>query len=286
MLKAAGIHRKRVSSAQLIDICRTFVYPVADYAMHLMPINTTDGCSLSSALELLDYQVIEFAIGCIEKVPARRRVRSIRIGGRLPRFLKLAKLPDWTQRIRLRLQSLRKRLRKRAQLRCSDPMARHDCLKFTRFRSESLSPKDMTRDQLRTVWKALCRRNRRSIPVPRAGPVPILTETDTTIRDAGIRWYAGSFPGMSSDIKAKIGTADYEEAKQAIDKGLRMEQWNQKTRNRTIESLRVFLSAREEGTSSNVRPRSRGVKRKASGTTVPLRSIRRKTCRSRCLNSS
>ena len=37
MLKAIGVNRKRVPSAQLVAICRTFVYPMADYATHLIP---------------------------------------------------------------------------------------------------------------------------------------------------------------------------------------------------------------------------------------------------------
>ena len=109
MLKAAGITRKYLPSSRLIDICRTYVYPVADYATHLIPMDTKEGIQLVEELEMLDYKVIEHCLGCIPKKPSRTRNVEGRIAGRLPRHLKMAKLPDWLQRIRMRLHSLRKR---------------------------------------------------------------------------------------------------------------------------------------------------------------------------------
>ena len=94
LLKAAGVNRKFVSSARLVDISRTYVYPAADYGIHLMPLETTEGSKLKELLELLDYRVVEYALGCIAKEPMQRPNR--RSGGRLPRHLKMAKLPDWT----------------------------------------------------------------------------------------------------------------------------------------------------------------------------------------------
>ena len=57
-LKAAGIHRKYTTSARLVEICRTHVYPLAEYAIHLMPIDAFCKCPLSKKLELLDYKVV------------------------------------------------------------------------------------------------------------------------------------------------------------------------------------------------------------------------------------
>ena len=172
MLRSAGIHRRFMSSARLVQICRTHVYPAADYCIHLMPIDTSGKCQLSSQLELLDYRVVEYALGCLPKEPTQRPNR--RIGGRLPRHLKQAKLPDWLQRIRTRLHKLHRRLHVRARRDRHDSLARGDPAAFRIFRVANQSPRDMTRKDVLEAWTALCRRLRRKIPVPESGLLPIL----------------------------------------------------------------------------------------------------------------
>ena len=266
MLKAIGINRKQVTSAQLVDICRTFVYPVADYATHLMPINMNGGCELKEELERLDHKVVEFAIGCIEKEPGRSNRRTGRLGGRLPRHLKIAQLPDWLQRIRMRLRSLGKRLRVRARKRGVDAMVRTDPLKYKCFRDVNKSPKDMTLADVRLAWISLCRRRRRRIPVPESGSLPILKERDSRIRDAGIKWYAGSFPGIPDDLKMKLGLESYQRTKVRIEAGMGQEKWSDGVRKRTVDSIRVFLDAREEVESPAIELGQRGVKRRIEST--------------------
>ena len=276
MLKAIGINRKQVPSAKLVDVCRTFIYPVADYSTHLMPINMNGGCELSKELERLDHKVVEFAIGCIEKEPVQRNRRTGRIGGRLPRHLKMAKLPDWLQRIRMRLRSLGRRLRARARRRGVDAMACSDPLKYTCFRDDNNSPKDMTSTDVRSAWAALCRNRRRRIPVPDSGPLPILKERDEEIRDAGIKWYTGSFPGAPDDLKHKLGPICYQQTKVRIETGMGEKEWNETVRKRTVESIGIFLSARAEVQSATLGVAKRGRKRKAE---LPQGSTMRKRCR-------
>ena len=267
MLKAIGINRKRVPSAQLIAICRTFVYPVADFATHLIPHGEQNGSELWEQLERLDYQVVEYCLGCIPKAPVTRRNRCIRIAGRLPRHLKMAKLPNWLQRIRMRLSSLDRRLQKRARCRGSDALARQDSTNFKAFRDETNSPKNMMKRDVHKAWEVLCRRRRRQIPVPKSGLLPILYEQDRHVRDAGIKWFTGSFPGNPDDLKMMVGPESYQRIKVRIEAGMRMEKWSAGVRKRTTESIREFL--RERGEIETVKHETqRGRKRSWSETQI------------------
>ena len=70
LLRAAGFHRKSLSSFLLIDICRTYVYLLADYAMHLVPTSGSTGHGYRELVEVLnelDHLVTEYALGCIQK---------------------------------------------------------------------------------------------------------------------------------------------------------------------------------------------------------------------------
>ena len=265
MLKAIGINRKRVPSAQLVAICRTFVYPVADNATHLIPFEGHSWSKLWQQLEKLDYHVVEYCLGCIPKDPGMRRNRLTRIAGRLPRHLKMARLPDWIQRIRMRLRSLSRRLRKRAHRRGSDHLARRDPERFTAFRNESHSPKDMTKQDVRKAWEVLCRNRRRQIPLPKSGLLPILYESNRKVRDAGIKWFTGSFPGNPDDLKMVLGPEDYQRIKVRIEAGMKMDTWIESVRKRTIESIHAVLEARGE-IDTGQKGTNRGRKRPGSPT--------------------
>ena len=243
MLKAAGINRKYVPSSKLVNICRAFVYPVADYAIHLMPMEAQGSCALGRELELLDYRVVEYALGCIQKDPVTRRNGNSRIKGRLPRHLKMAKIPDWLQRIRMRLRSLARRLSKRARTRGVDALARDDALNFIKFREQNKSPRDLSKKDLLVQWQLLCRGRRRGIPIPEKGHLPILKERDSKVRDAGIRWYTGTFPGASGGIEMSLGSERYRRAKNWLEVGLREKEWNRGVRRRTLEGLKLIMQA-------------------------------------------
>lgn len=255
MLRSAGLHRKFVSSARLVQICRTYVYPAADYAIHLMPIDANGKCLLSAQLDLLDYRAVEYALGCIPKTPMQRPNK--RIGGRLPRHLKIAKLADWIQRVRTRLQQLDRRLKLRAQRERSDPWAREDPEALSKLRSAHRSPRTMTRKDVLEAWKTLCRRCRRKIPVPKSGLLPILHEKDPRVRDAGIKWYCGSFPGNPALLKALLPAGEYQRRLHQLQNGLQAERWDPGMRARTVESLISLLETMEGSASA-------GRKRKAN----------------------
>ena len=258
MLKAIGVNRKRVPSAQLVAICRTFVYPMADYATHLIPFGKRN--ELFAQLEVLDYRVVEYCLGCIPKEPGTKLNRNGRMGGRLPRHLKIARLPDWLQRIRMRLCSLGRRLRKRARWRGSDVLARKDAVQYKAFRDESNSPKDMTKNDVHKAWECLCRRRRRRVPVPKSGLLPILYEHDRHVRDAGIKWFTGSFPGNPDDIKMMLGPESYQQTKVRIETGMQLDKWNEVVRKRTTESIREILEVRGEA-EEGAQDKCRGMKR-------------------------
>ena len=62
LLRAVGFHRKSLSSFQLINICRTYVYPLADHDTHLVPTSGPPGHGyreLVEALNELDHRVVE-----------------------------------------------------------------------------------------------------------------------------------------------------------------------------------------------------------------------------------
>ena len=238
MLKAAGIHRKRVPSARLLEICRTYVYPLADYAVHLMPLEPFGTCPLSTHLELLDYRVVEYALGCIPKVPTHRPNR--RIGGRLPRHLKIAKIPDWLQRIGMRLCSFKHRLLIRSRRERQDSLACSDPTHLDALRIHHRSPKPMTKKDVRYAWTGLCRRLRRPIPVPESGLLPILYERDARVRDAGIRWLCGSFPGNPTLLQNHFGLALYNQHKVRISRGMQASFWDSRIRRETMASLLAF----------------------------------------------
>ena len=275
MLKAAGINRKLVSSSMLVNVCRTFVYSVADYAIHLMPVRKDGSCDLSGELELLDYKVAEYALGCIEKEPPLNKSKAGRIAGRLPRHLKMAKIPDWLQRIRMRLRSLGRRLRSRARIHGSDDLAKADELKFRCFRFENSSPSDMDRKELYNAWQRLCRGRRRGIPIPDKGHLPILKEQDSKVRDAGIRWYTGTFPGMPDDLRMALGQEVYRSTMLRMGVGLRETAWTHHVRKRTLESIRVILQVRNTDENCGSAPSAQGRKRQSEAVMSTTRKKRK-----------
>ena len=204
----------------------------------------SEGQDLSAKLERLDYAVVEYALGCINKEPV---VRSNRwIGGRLPRHLKMAKLPDWLQRIRMRLKSLKRRLEERARQERLDPLAVEDPRRFQHFRNRNKSPQDMSKEDVHKHWDLLCNRRRRKIPVPKSGLLPILAEKDPRVRDAGIKWYCGSFPGNPDLLQLRIGNEAYHTHKTRLETGLSLKSWSTRMRTMTTESLRAFLEGLEQ----------------------------------------
>ena len=177
----------------------------------------------------------------------------------------------------MKLGSLDRRLRNKARKSGIDVMARADPLKYKCFRDINKSPTDMTRADVRSAWTALCRRKRRIIPVPESGTVPILKERDVKIRDAGVKWYAGSFPGMPDDLKAKLGHETYQRTKARIEIGMGVEKWSQGARKRTVDSIRVLLDARgkvESPEGPHLEGRRRGTKRQSEVSESRRRSKR------------
>ena len=223
-----------------------------------MPLETNEGRKLQDQLELLDYRVVEYALGCIAKEPMQRPNR--RIGGRLPRHLKLAKLPDWSQRIRMRALSLSHRLKQRAIRERRDSLAAQDPENLRRFRVANRSPPNMTKQDLRNTWSQLCRGRRRRIPVPEKGLLPILQEKDSQVRDAGIKWYCGSFPGNPDRLQTSLGLAAYSRHKNRIQTGMQADVWSATARTRTIDSIKAFLAVMEANNEpSTTRRRARGL---------------------------
>ena len=141
----------------------------------------------------------------------------------------------------MRLQSLKKRLRSRSRNCRADAKAKADPLHLVCLRDRIRSPKEMTRKDVTSEWQTLCAR--RSIPTPEKGVVPILNESDPTVRDAGIRWYTGSFPGEPDIITTVIGDESYQQHKSRVDYGMRMDTWNGSTRKRTTSSIKVLVDA-------------------------------------------
>ena len=183
----------------------------------------------------------EYALGCIEKDPVSHKHRDTRIKGRLPRHLKMAKLPDWLQRIRIRLHSLDRRLLYRARMKDIDGLARADPSKFREFRAQNNSPRDLSRKDLLLAWHKLCRGRRRGIPIPDRGLLPILQEHDSKVRDSGIRWYTGTFPGMPNAIRATLGPERYRSVKMRLEIGLREKKWSKGVRERTVKALKTVF---------------------------------------------
>ena len=107
--------------------------------------------------------------------------------------------------------------------------------------------------------------------MPDNGLVPILREGDPKVRDAGIKWYTGSFPGMSDDIQTVLGQERYKREKSRIEVGMQLQSWNMSVRKRTVDSLRVLVSARDPDSLGN-----RGRKRKAWSEVSSGRRIRRR----------
>ena len=104
----------------------------------------------------------------------------------------------------------------------------------------------MTRRDVEIAWERLCGRCRRRIPVPEKGLLPVLNENDRIVRDAGIRWYCGTFPGKPDVLTQELGEAEYTRHKDRITAGMRAKRWNTRSRKRTIESLKTFSEVLDE----------------------------------------
>ena len=112
------------------------------------------------------------------------------------------------------------------------------------------------------AWHQLCRGRRRGIPVPAKGHLPILSERDSQVRDAGIKWYTGTFPGMPDAIRVALGPERYRRVKMRLEIGLREQKWSKGVRKRTVQSLQLVLQAKEGQSEDDDAPRARGPKRR------------------------
>ena len=146
----------------------------------------------------------------------------------------------------MRLKSLKRRLEERARQERLDPLAVEDPRRFQHFRTRNKSPQDMSKEDVRKHWDFSCNRRRRKIPVPKSGPLPILAEKDPRVRDAGIKWYCGSFPGNPDLLQLRIGNEAYHTHKTRLETGLSLKSWSTRMRTMTTESLRAFLEGLEQ----------------------------------------
>ena len=104
----------------------------------------------------------------------------------------------------------------------------------------------MTKQDVRNAWLQLCRGRRRSIPMPTTGHLPILYETNREVRDAGIKWYCGSFPGNPDRLQMILGMEQYNRHKTIIQTGMQAEAWSESLKKKTTESIRAFLTVLED----------------------------------------
>ena len=125
-----------------------------------------------------------------------------------------------------------------------DAKAKADPLHLVCLRDKIGSPKEMKREDVNTEWKKLCRS--RKIPIPEKGSVPVLKEADRKVRDAGIRWYTGAFPGDPDIATLVIGEESYKKHKSRIEHGMRMEAWSDGERKRTTQSIKALVEAIEK----------------------------------------
>ena len=82
-----------------------------------------------------------------------------------------------------------------------------------------------------------------------------MAEKDPRIREAGIKWYCGSFPGKPDILELRIGRAAYQMHKARLETGMNLESWTGGIRRRTSESLKAFVEGLEQ-------PQIAGLKRR------------------------
>ena len=104
----------------------------------------------------------------------------------------------------------------------------------------------MSKRDVYKQWELLCSRRRRRIPIPKSGLLPILSEKDPRVRDAGIKWFCGSFPGNPDLLKMRIGNEAYQRNKARLETGMSLVAWSNGTRRTTVESLKTFLEGLEQ----------------------------------------
>ena len=145
----------------------------------------------------------------------------------------------------MRLRKLEKRMRERARQSRGDRKARTDPTDLRTLREKNRSPQNMSRTDVRKHWERLCHRSRRKIPVPKSGLLPILEEKDRKVRDAGIKWYCGSFPGNPDPLKAALPIEEYRRHMARIQTGMLSDTWGSGVRSRTVESISALVTILE-----------------------------------------
>ena len=229
-----------------MNICKTFIYPVAQYGVHLLPHTSRNTSAIGHRLEELDYKVIEYAMGCISSEQAPVSAQRPRIKGRLPRMLKLAKLPDWSQKIRLAISSLENRIKERADNFFRDKKIQNDIRKFCNAREVLGSPKNMSRDDLKEFWEKLRQGKTRIIPIPKKGFCPILYVRDRQVRENGIKWYFGSFPGRNDSIKNILGEMKYNEIMDRLRVWMKKEELKKEMLDSICEEISTIYKVMED----------------------------------------
>ena len=137
-------------------------------------------------------------------------------------------------------------MKERARQSRSDTKARSDPADLRNLRAKNRSPRNMVKAEVYIQWERLCRRSRRKIPVPKSGLIPVLEEQNRKVRDAGIKWYCGSFPGNPDRLKAVLPAEEYRRHMTRIQTGMLADTWGPGARSRTVESLLALVAILEE----------------------------------------
>lgn len=177
MLRNMQISNEYFTARRLRSICNTFIYPVANYALHLVPQSP----ELVNNWQRLDNNVIRLMFGIFQK-RWEKKLRSI---GRIPYL---------HERVGTMLQRLEAKLERRLENE-KNTNTRLDIESLVKYRTDIKSPANMKPQQLLKNWRNLFRNHRRKIPQDTDhNYIPTMMILKGTYLNRCIRWYIGTFP--------------------------------------------------------------------------------------------
>ena len=177
MLKKIHISNNVFTPRRIRSICNTFVYPVASYAIHLVP----HSLELVHRWHKLDVSVMSIMFGIHQK---RWEMKLRKIG----------RLPHLHERVGMMLYKLERKLERRME-NVADSTGSSDHEALIQYRTQIGSPPNIQYQQLVRNWNNLFHKHRRKIPTDKKHEyIPTMTLMKGEYLNRCIRWYIGTFP--------------------------------------------------------------------------------------------
>lgn len=237
MLTNINVTYEMMKPKLIRDICSTFIYPVATYAIPLVPQSET----LNAAWRTLEIMILKLVLGFF----TQRHKRKLR---------KIAQLTSLNELTSIRLHSLESRLKQQMAMNENIQEYSEDVVSLQKYRIKIKSPPNINKKQLQGNMNRFFENHRYRIPSLKLGQnQPALIHLKGEYLVQAVRWYIGTFTRSPSKCKIRGGIAA-QEAWNTVKKILEKTKWNDDELNALQMAIDLLMEVQPNTWQNKVEP--------------------------------